>query len=90
MKRIARKILGLVLIIIGLLALLTPFSPGSWLALVGLELLGVKILTGKKISSLLGQRYENALAKLKKKLKAVLPSTLFDAEQQKENSKKNS
>lgn len=38
MKRIFIKILGFILIIFGLLALLTPFTPGSGLALVGLAM----------------------------------------------------
>jgi len=41
---VARKILGIILIIIGLIALFTPLIPGSWLALIGLELLGVGVL----------------------------------------------
>lgn len=39
-----RKVLGIIFISIGLLALITPLTPGAWLALVGFELLGVKIL----------------------------------------------
>ncbi|MBI4050272.1 MAG: hypothetical protein HY398_02380 [Candidatus Doudnabacteria bacterium] len=44
-----RKILGTILILVGLLALLTPFSPGSWLVFVGLELIGVRLLFWRKI-----------------------------------------
>jgi hypothetical protein len=33
MKRITKRIVGVVLIILGLAALLTPLSPGSWLIL---------------------------------------------------------
>src|SRR3989344_8162328 len=40
----SRKAIGLALILIGLVALVTPFTPGSWLAIIGLELLGVRIL----------------------------------------------
>lgn len=39
-----RKTLGIVLVIVGLVALITPLTPGSWLALIGLELLGWRIL----------------------------------------------
>ncbi len=35
-KDIFLKILGIILIIIGLFALITPFTPGSFLALIGL------------------------------------------------------
>jgi len=39
-----RKILGVLLIIIGILALLTPFTPGSWLVFIGFGLLGFKLV----------------------------------------------
>jgi c-di-AMP phosphodiesterase-like protein len=42
MKTIFKKVLGVILIIIGLIALFTPFTPGSWLALIGLELVGIR------------------------------------------------
>ncbi len=41
--RIARIVAGVVLVIIGLLALITPLTPGAWLAVVGLELLGLRV-----------------------------------------------
>jgi hypothetical protein len=41
MKTIIKKVLGVILIIIGLFALVTPLTPGSWLALIGMELLGI-------------------------------------------------
>jgi hypothetical protein len=41
-KIIFKKALGVILIIVGLAALLTPLTPGSWLALIGLELLGIR------------------------------------------------
>ncbi|MEK7630001.1 MAG: hypothetical protein AAB432_01280 [Patescibacteria group bacterium] len=44
-----KKIIGVLLIIIGLLALVTPFTPGSWLIFVGSELIGIRILFWKKI-----------------------------------------
>ncbi|OHA03001.1 MAG: hypothetical protein A3J58_02165 [Candidatus Sungbacteria bacterium RIFCSPHIGHO2_02_FULL_52_23] len=37
-----RKVTGCILIAMGVLALVTPFTPGAWLALIGLELLGVR------------------------------------------------
>ena len=39
-----RKAVGVILILLGLVALVTPLTPGSWLAIIGLELLGVRIL----------------------------------------------
>lgn len=44
-----KKIIGVVLIIIGLLALLTPLTPGSWLAIIGLEFLGIRLSAWHKI-----------------------------------------
>lgn len=37
-----RRLIGVGLVVIGLLALLTPLTPGSWLALIGLEILGLR------------------------------------------------
>jgi hypothetical protein len=48
-KRILRVVLALVLILLGLAALLTPLTPGSWLILVGLELLGLRVLLRKRV-----------------------------------------
>jgi uncharacterized protein YqgC (DUF456 family) len=53
MKRILRIILGVILIIVGVIALVTPFTPGSWLAVIGLELLGLRLLVQRKFVSLL-------------------------------------
>ncbi len=39
-----RKGVGITLIVLGSLALLTPLTPGSWLILVGLWLLGFRFL----------------------------------------------
>lgn len=50
-KFMIKKIIGIFLIIIGLLALVTPFTPGSWLIFVGLELFGFRILFWDKIKS---------------------------------------
>ena len=43
-RKIAKKAVGVILIVLGFLALVTPLSPGSWLILVGLELLGLRLL----------------------------------------------
>lgn len=37
-----RKVIGISLVCIGVIALLTPFTPGAWLALIGLEMLGIR------------------------------------------------
>ena len=44
-----KKIMGVILVLVGLTALLTPFTPGSWLIFVGLELLGLRFLLWNKI-----------------------------------------
>ncbi len=60
--------------ILGILALLTPFTPGSWLALIGLEILGIRLVLQRKFLSLLPQRYrrkvEDMLEKKMKKRRA--------------------
>ena len=48
-KNLARKIGGIILIVIGLVALFTPLTPGSWLAIIGLELIGVRLAFVEKI-----------------------------------------
>jgi len=62
MRKIVRIVLGVVLMILGVLALLTPFTPGSWLALIGLELVGLRLVFERKLLSWLPQKYR---AKLK-------------------------
>ena len=44
-----RKPLGVVLILAGLLALLTPLTPGSWLMFIGFELLGVRLFAPRRL-----------------------------------------
>ena len=65
MKKVLRIILGIVLIILGVVAFVTPFTPGSWLALIGLELLGLRLLVQRKLLWLLP-------AKLRPKVQAWL------------------
>ena len=48
MKTIIKKVIGVILIIVGLIALFTPLTPGSWLALIGLELLGIRQFVFRK------------------------------------------
>ena len=47
-----KKTVGIVLVLIGLAALLTPLTPGSWLIFVGLELLGLRFLLWDRIKQL--------------------------------------
>ena len=39
-----KKVVGVILILISLATFFTPLTPGSWLAIIGLELLSVRIL----------------------------------------------
>lgn len=43
-KHLFKKAVGVILIVVGLFALLTPLTPGSWLIPVGLQLLGLRLL----------------------------------------------
>ena len=49
MNKAARTVVGVTVIVLGFLALLTPFTPGSWLIPIGLEFLGLRILLEDKL-----------------------------------------
>jgi len=59
MRRVSRTIVGVALVILGVAAALTPFSPGSWLALIGLEILGLGMLLPRKLRSFLPRKYRD-------------------------------
>ena len=44
-----KKVVGVILILVGLAAFFTPLTPGSWLAIIGLDLLGMRILFFDKL-----------------------------------------
>ena len=44
-----KKTIGIILILVGLAALFTPLTPGSWISIIGLELLGIRILFFDKL-----------------------------------------
>ncbi|OHB10463.1 MAG: hypothetical protein A3G05_01760 [Candidatus Zambryskibacteria bacterium RIFCSPLOWO2_12_FULL_45_14] len=46
-----RKIAGVTLIVIGLLSVITPFTPVGFLFLIGLEILGLRTLFWEKVKS---------------------------------------
>jgi uncharacterized protein YqgC (DUF456 family) len=46
---ILKYVAGIVLILIGFIALVTPLTPGAWLMFVGLELIGVRLTLWDKI-----------------------------------------
>ncbi len=47
---------GVLLILIGLIALVTPLTPGAWLMFVGLELIGVRLTMWDKIKEWINKR----------------------------------
>lgn len=52
MLQIFRIILGVLLVLVGLFALVTPLTPGAWLGLIGLEMLGLGFIIPKRIRNL--------------------------------------
>ena len=49
---IFKKVVGVLALIVGLVAFVTPLTPGAvWLIFIGLELLGLRILVWDKIKS---------------------------------------
>jgi hypothetical protein len=46
-----RKTAGVTLIVIGLLSVITPFTPVGFLFLIGLEILGLRTLFWEKVKS---------------------------------------
>lgn len=73
MRKILRIALGIILMVLGVLALLTPFTPGSWLALIGLEILGLRLVFQRTLLSVIPTRYRqkarNLLEKIARKSK---------------------
>jgi len=67
MRRYVKKPLGVVLVIVGFLALVTPFSPGSWLILIGFELLGLRFLLEDKLPDFLRLKPTSRLRRLLKR-----------------------
>jgi len=64
MRKIIRTVVGVILILLGFLALVTPLTPGSWLILVGLELLGLRILLRDKLLAWAKTHPESVPAKI--------------------------
>jgi drug/metabolite transporter (DMT)-like permease len=72
MKPHLKKIIGVVLIVLGLAALVTPFTPGSWLALIGLEVVGLGFLLENRFGRALKSRYKNSFESLKRNVRRIL------------------
>lgn len=42
---VLKRIIGVLFLLLGIAALVTPLTPGAWLIFVGMELLGIGFLT---------------------------------------------
>jgi len=69
MWRVLRIVVGIILVVVGLAALVTPLTPGAWVGLIGLELLGFGFLIPKKLRDLWEKSSVNTW--LEKKLRAI-------------------
>ncbi|MBN1505298.1 MAG: hypothetical protein JW955_00545 [Sedimentisphaerales bacterium] len=70
-RRIARKTVGVILIVLGVLALLTPLTPGSWLIPIGLELVGLRLLLQDKLLTWAERRPDSRVSKVIRRLMHV-------------------
>ncbi len=61
---ILKLTVGVICILVGLAALLTPLTPGSWLIPIGLELLGLRILLANKLQAWLDARPHSTVARI--------------------------
>ena len=57
--RMLKRVVGIILVIFGIIALLIPLFPFAWVALVGLELLGIRALLWDKMRGLWKGRSED-------------------------------
>ena len=69
MKPVLKRIIGVILIVLGLAALVTPFTPGSWLALIGLELVGLGFLLDNRFGRAIKNTCRNIFENLKRKVR---------------------
>ncbi|MGE5295004.1 MAG: PGPGW domain-containing protein [Solirubrobacterales bacterium] len=73
MKKWEKKVIGVVLVILGLIALLTPLSPGSWLILIGLEFLGLRILLENKLWAWTDKRPNSRISRAIRRVLCLRP-----------------
>ncbi len=59
--KLFRTVAGVALILVGLVALFTPLTPGAWLFFVGAELLGIEILSPHRLK----ETYERVLTRIR-------------------------
>ena len=51
LRPVMKKTLGVLLMLVGLFALVTPLTPGAWLIFVGLELFGFRMVAWDNIKA---------------------------------------
>jgi len=73
MKKVTKKVVGVVLIILGFAALLTPLTPGSWLILVGLEFLGLRILLENRLWRWIEKRPNSKISRAIRRVLCLRP-----------------
>jgi uncharacterized membrane protein len=62
-KNILKKTVGVIFIVWGLVALVTPLTPGSWLAIIGLQMLGFGFLLENRIVRAIRKKFESSKRK---------------------------
>jgi uncharacterized membrane protein len=67
LKNILKKTIGVIFIVWGLIALVTPFTPGSWLAIIGLQMVGLGFLLENRIVRAIRKKLENLKRKVGQK-----------------------
>jgi len=87
MKKIVKIPIGIICIILGFLALITPATPGSWLILIGLEILGLGFLLEGIVGRFLKGKNKERLENLTKKLRQKFRRRPCEAEQKDEKLK---
>jgi uncharacterized protein YqgC (DUF456 family) len=51
-----KLVAGVLLIILGFLALVTPLTPGAWLIFVGMELIGIRLAAWDNLKAWIAKR----------------------------------
>ncbi len=67
MLPVLKKILGVLCILWGVIALFTPFTPGAWLIFIGMELLGMGFLLPERFRGSAKRIKDKIQSKFKKK-----------------------
>ena len=59
-----KKLIGVIVIVFGLIAMITPVVPGAWVVIIGLELFGVKLLYLDKIKAWIKKHSTSSLSNI--------------------------